>query len=63
MENDNKEITVGELRRQLAEYPDETEISFSVAETGKPLAFYRVFAYENPGLVGIHLGSPDVGDQ
>lgn len=42
MPQNESRITVGDLRRMLAAYPDSCEITFGSTGQGGPLIFYRV---------------------
>lgn len=42
MDDREHRITVGDLRRQLAAYSEQAEITFGCTENAVPLIFYRV---------------------
>lgn len=48
-------LTVGDLRDAIAEWPDDTQISFGVCNCGEPMKFYR-FKKRGDDVLGIEFG-------
>jgi hypothetical protein len=63
-EEERRRITVGDLRKELASYSDDTEITFGCTLDAVPLIFYRVKA-RGDKLVQIELNelTDEVSDE